>query len=111
MKLKKSGGFTLVEIMIVVLIIALLATIAVPGFLKMREESRRSACLNNLRLIDHAKEECAMSENLATGAAVGNYTLYLKDNSVPECPAGGNYTINVLGTKPACSANGHANIY
>src|SRR5205823_9871361 len=37
---KRRGGFTLVEIMIVVAIIALLAAIAVPGFLRARKRSR-----------------------------------------------------------------------
>ena len=35
----KRGGFTLVEIMIVVAIIALLAAIAVPGFLRARKRA------------------------------------------------------------------------
>ena len=50
-------GFTLVEIMIVVAIIALLAAIAIPSFMKSRQDSRRTACVNNLRLIDHAKQQ------------------------------------------------------
>ncbi len=45
-------GFTLVEIMIVVAIIALLAAIAVPGFLRARKRSQASRILNDLRMID-----------------------------------------------------------
>ena len=40
----RKAGFTLVEIMIVVAIIALLAAIAIPNFVKARENSQRSAC-------------------------------------------------------------------
>ena len=51
---KRRGGFTLVEIMIVVAIIALLAAIAVPGFLRARKRSQASRIINDLRLIDSA---------------------------------------------------------
>lgn len=64
------SGFTLVEIMIVVSIIALLAVIAVPSFLKARQNARQSACINNMRLIDHAKEQWATSCNHNNGDAV-----------------------------------------
>jgi len=51
---KRRGGFTLVEIMIVVAIIALLAAIAVPGFLRARKRSQATRILNDLRMIDSA---------------------------------------------------------
>ena len=57
---KKTRGFTLVEIMIVVAIIALLASIAVPGFLRARKRSQASRILNDLRLIDSALDQYAI---------------------------------------------------
>jgi prepilin-type N-terminal cleavage/methylation domain-containing protein len=77
---KRHGGFTLVEIMIVVAIIALLAAIAVPGFLRARKRSQASRILNDLRLIDSAVDQYAIETNKATNAPVNtaDWTNYLK---------------------------------
>ena len=76
-------GFTLVEIMIVVAIIALLASIAVPGFLRARKRSQASRIINDLRLIDSAIDQYAIETNRATGATVNtaDWTNYLKKGS------------------------------
>ena len=81
---KRRGGFTLVEIMIVVAIIALLAAIAVPGFLRARKRSQASRILNDLRMIDSAIDQYAIETNRASGntVAVGDWTNYLKKGSV-----------------------------
>jgi prepilin-type N-terminal cleavage/methylation domain-containing protein len=80
---KRRGGFTLVEIMIVVAIIALLAAIAVPGFLRARKRSQASRILNDLRMIDAAVDQYAIETNRSTGNAVGitDWTNYLKKGS------------------------------
>ena len=77
---KRRGGFTLVEIMIVVAIIALLAAIAVPGFLRARKRSQASRIINDLRLIDSAVDQYAIETNKTSGAtvAVADWTNYLK---------------------------------
>jgi prepilin-type N-terminal cleavage/methylation domain-containing protein len=81
---KKRGGFTLVEIMIVVAIIALLAAIAVPGFLRARKRSQASRILNDLRLIDAACDQYAIENNKASQASVGvaDWTSYLKSGTL-----------------------------
>jgi len=81
---KRHGGFTLVEIMIVVAIIALLAAIAVPGFLRARKRSQASRILNDLRMIDSAVDQYAIETNRKTGDAVAvtDWTNYLKKNSI-----------------------------
>ena len=73
-------AFTLVEIMIVVAIIALLAAIAVPGFLRARKRSQASRIINDLRLIDSAVDQYAIENSKTTGApvAVTDWTNYLK---------------------------------
>lgn len=79
----RRGGFTLVEIMIVVAIIALLAAIAVPGFLRARKRSQASKILNDLRMIDSAVDQYAIETNRKTGdtVAVGDWTNYIKKNA------------------------------
>ena len=79
----KHAGFTLVEIMIVVAIIALLAAIAVPGFLRARKRSQASKILNDLRLIDGAVDQYAIETGRTTGAtvAVADWTNYLKKDT------------------------------
>src|SRR5438045_8273839 len=76
-------GFTLVEIMIVVAIIALLAAIAVPGFLRARKRSQASRILNDLRMIDAAVDQYAIETNRSTGNVVNtaDWTNYIKKNS------------------------------
>jgi prepilin-type N-terminal cleavage/methylation domain-containing protein len=76
----RRTGFTLVEIMIVVAIIALLAAIAVPGFLRARKRSQASRIINDLRLIDSAVDQYAIETNKKSGDAVGvtDWTNYLK---------------------------------
>lgn len=80
----RRRGFTLVEIMIVVAIIALLASIAVPGFLRARKRAQASRILNDLRLIDSAVDQYAIETNKATGAPVAatDWTAYMKKGSV-----------------------------
>jgi len=80
----KRGGFTLVEIMIVVAIIALLAAIAVPGFLRARKRSQASKVLNDLRMIDSAMDQYAIETAKKSGdpIAVTDWTNYVKKDTV-----------------------------
>jgi prepilin-type N-terminal cleavage/methylation domain-containing protein len=77
---RPKTAFTLVEIMIVVAIIALLAAIAVPGFLRARKRSQASRVLNDLRLIDNACDMYAIETNKKTNDTinVSDWTNYLK---------------------------------
>ena len=76
----KRAGFTLVEIMIVVAIIALLAAIAVPGFLRARKRSQASRVMNDLRLIDSAVDQYAIENNKSSGdpVVIADWTKYVK---------------------------------
>src|SRR3954467_4643526 len=80
---KNRGGFTLVEIMIVVAIIAMLAAIAVPNFLRARKRSQATRVLQDLRVIDSALDQYAIETNKTTGASVNwsDVKGYLKTGS------------------------------
>ena len=92
MKLNRNGtgGFTLVEIMIVVAIIGLLAAIAIPNFVKARNRAQAKACVSNMKQIDGAIDLFALENNKADGDAVtaNDVKIYIKGNEVPKCPAG-----------------------
>jgi prepilin-type N-terminal cleavage/methylation domain-containing protein len=79
----RRTGFTLVEIMIVVAIIALLAAIAVPGFLRARKRSQASRIINDLRLIDSAVDQYAIETSKKSGDPVDvtDWTNYLKKDT------------------------------
>jgi len=108
----KQLGFTIVEIMIVVLIVGLLAAIAIPNFIKSREQSRTNSCLNNLRLIAGAKDLAAIDLGLGETAAptTAQVSPYFKTiqlvNGLPKEPSGGTYTVNAVSTDPTCSVGG-----
>jgi len=101
-RIRKTKGFTLVEIMIVVLIIGILMAIAVPNFIKARSNSRLQTVVANLKQIDSAKEQYAMENGQKTGDAVTSANLtptYMK--SWPDnTPVTGTYVPNAVGTTP-----------
>jgi prepilin-type N-terminal cleavage/methylation domain-containing protein len=81
---RHRGGFTLVEIMIVVAIIALLASIAVPGFIRARKRTQASRVLNDLRHLDGAVDQYALETDKPGGfiATFSDLRVYLKDGGI-----------------------------
>jgi type IV pilus assembly protein PilA len=96
MKLNKSSkGFTLVEIMIVVVIIGLLAAMAIPAFQKVRTNSQDKAVLNNARQLSAAADQYYLENGVSTVVQTNliGPTLYVKAlNSVANETYPANFT-------------------
>ena len=77
---QKRTGFTLVEIMIVVAIVALLASIAVPAFMRARKRSQATQVINDLRMIASAVDQYAVEFSKMAGTPVDtpDWTAYMK---------------------------------
>src|SRR4051812_40235316 len=112
----RRSGFTLVEIMIVVAIIALLAAIAVPSFLRARKRSQATSTLETLRMVDGAKDQYAIENakgptvtpapaDLAPYVKTGSklYTLLIA-GTAPQDALGGTIAVNTIDTPPTVAA-------
>ncbi len=101
----RKAGFTLVEVVVLLAIVVLLVTLAVPNYFQERRRVQREACVEQLRQISAAKDRWAKETQKPAGAVVPPAELarLLKRGVLPVCPADGAYSINPIGTAPTCS--------
>jgi prepilin-type N-terminal cleavage/methylation domain-containing protein len=105
---EQQRGFAALEVLIVVVMLALLFSIAVPGMISATENTNRRSCIANLHEIEAAKEQYAVEHHAS------NDTLLPPRALVPEympkwpvCQAGGKYQINPIDTPAQCSLAGN----
>ena len=105
--LKNKKGFTLVELMIVVVIMGILVAVAIPIYGAVTENAEKKTCADNRRTIQSMVTTYQMTggpggsqipwatiegENLTEDNA---FLAMFEGGTLPECPAGGTYNITV----------------
>jgi type IV pilus assembly protein PilA len=108
MKMFKKGekGFSLVELMVVIVIIGVLIAIAIPVYRNTTEKAELRACHANQRMIEGAASQYAMNEGIDIEEVnqidvLNNYF----SGGVPKCPSGDDYSIT--GGKVTCNNTKH----
>jgi prepilin-type N-terminal cleavage/methylation domain-containing protein len=112
---------TLLELMIVVAIIGLLVSLAVPNMVKARTVTQQNACICNLRQMDGAKQEWGMETetDLTNVPSWSNIQIYIftgGSTNTPLCPAdmaqtfATSYSLRDLNNPPVCKISPQTHI-
>jgi len=120
-RIKRSGGalggqgLTLaglitgyLGIAVSVLVLPLMLAVAVPNLVRAKGMAQAQVCRMNREMVDSAKELWAV-ENRKSDTDTprpDDLKVYLKDNQMPVCPAGGVYTLNTVKAHAQCGVHG-----
>lgn len=99
-----------ISIALMVVMLPIMAAIAIPSFVQARTTAQQNNCINNLRMIDGAKDQWAIENNKMDSDLVTpeGCSPYIK-GGWPICPVGGQYSVTTVAEPPVCSVGaGHS---
>ena len=88
-KLMNKKGFSLVELMIVVVIMGILIAVAIPLYGAITENANNKTCANNIKTIKSNAAAYKTNYN-ASVASLADVQSMFEDKQVPECPLSDN---------------------
>src|SRR5438105_8626911 len=103
-KMKGNRGFSLLELLIVVAIILIIATIAIPSLLRSRQSAQESSAVAQLRTINTAEVTYLSSNQGAYGSLPNLITQGLLDTRFAGSVSGYNYSVTASGTDYTATA-------
>ena len=110
----KRAGFTLVEILVVIVIIGIIMAFLIPNALRATTVANTKQCASNIRAIQAAVQMCMAEHRDGTATWCGsqdNLLPYMQNNAWPTCPLGGSaYSITAssqTGIPPTLNETDH----
>ena len=109
-RLPATSGFSLVEVLLIIVVIGFLLGVALPNQLRAAKEAKGFHCRSNLEDIQSAIQEWADEnggQNSAAKVTLEDIKSYLARGKI-QCPSGGQYILTTTDEAPKCSVDGHA---
>ena len=91
----EKSGFSLIELMIIVMVIGMLTTLAMPAWQRARQTARKSICQDNLRILNGSAAQYLFTHPQASNLTPADLTDFLLNETVPLCPSGGDYAFQI----------------
>lgn len=121
-KLMSKKGFTLVELMIVIVIMGILVAVAIPVYGAVTKNAEKKTCISNMRDMKSTASTWQMQGNdgdqftIASSSVITaepTYTAMFEGGKLPACPAEGTYAVTITNNNPGytvevtCDVDGH----